>query len=56
MKIIQKAIELDENEAEAHRIMGSLQMLCDILLKSVVFSDSGLSGYPAFGLHQSYIP
>jgi TolB-like protein len=27
MKIIQKAIELDENEAEAHRIMGSIQML-----------------------------
>ena len=27
MKTIQKAIELDENEAEAHRIMGSIQML-----------------------------
>jgi TolB-like protein len=27
MKYIQKAIELDENEAEAHRIMGSIQML-----------------------------
>jgi adenylate cyclase len=26
-KIMQKAIELDENEAEAHRIMGSIQML-----------------------------
>ena len=26
MKNIQKAIELDENEAEAHRIMGSMQM------------------------------
>jgi TolB-like protein/class 3 adenylate cyclase len=26
MKTIQKAIELDENEAEAHRIMGSIQM------------------------------
>jgi len=26
MKYIQKAIQLDENEAEAHRIMGSLQM------------------------------
>jgi TolB-like protein len=27
MKTIQKAIELDENEAEAHRIMGVMQML-----------------------------
>jgi TolB-like protein len=27
MKYIQKAIELDENEAEAHRIMGVIQML-----------------------------
>jgi TolB-like protein len=27
MKYIQKAIELDENDAEAHRIMGSAQML-----------------------------
>ncbi len=27
MTTIQKAIELDENEAEAHRIMGSMQML-----------------------------
>jgi TolB-like protein len=27
MKYIQKAIELDENEAEAHRIMGAIQML-----------------------------
>ena len=27
-KTIQKAIELDENEAEAHRIMGSIQMHC----------------------------
>lgn len=27
MKYIQKAIELDENEAEAHRIMGNIQML-----------------------------
>jgi len=27
MKYIQKALELDENEAEAHRIMGSIQML-----------------------------
>ena len=26
MKYIQKALELDENEAEAHRIMGSIQM------------------------------
>jgi TolB-like protein len=26
MKTIQKAIELDENEAESHRIMGSIQM------------------------------
>ena len=28
MKFMQKAIELDENEAEAHRIMGVMQMLC----------------------------
>ena len=28
MKTIQKAIELDENEAEAHRIMGVMQMHC----------------------------
>jgi tetratricopeptide (TPR) repeat protein len=27
MKYIQKAIELDENDAEAHRVMGSAQML-----------------------------
>ena len=28
MKYLQKAIELDENDAEAHRVMGSAQMLC----------------------------
>jgi TolB-like protein len=28
MKTIQKAIELDQNEAETHRIMGSIQMHC----------------------------